>query len=720
MKALCIAGAPSAGLKSVEATLHAAGVSPASALHRNESVGFSYWHEKVVAGINGACLAGGDQGVSDLWRQVAVDLLLENVSSPIWGWADPVSTWFLDFWASLDHNLHFLLISESLEDRLAREISETGEIGNWQDLYDEWQSYQQALYEFYRRNPDRCMLVERTDVDSSPAELVSAINDRWGWSLVADAVDETAGKSLSSLTRYLAAEFIKANRLNAEIADEWRLAWLPLGQSHTSDTSTGIEEAIADFFKHGEMVSELSVALSESEAREKELEVQSNDYLVALTEAQDEAERLKTENVEIAESARERFETEVAKLLGALDKKQHQLEDSVMEREALAARCAALQQVSEETETLLHALNDIQSQLELSVIERKALEARCSSLQQSSDEAESLLYALNETQNNLESAIQERQSLEDQLSSLQHTNAGLQQLNGEEKGRGEALARERAELQERTAAFQSQVQKLNGELERVKEEAHSERRQHQDSHKALQGRCRALEEEGRNVLLRLNDLQEELEQAVLAKEQAEQTCRAQEIEIKQYEADKAQAEELAASKRRSRIFSRKERNSVEKSLSYDAVELRNVQVNPDYEHLWFSLRNPAFDGRKSTHWQFRLSCAGVRPDVFGKHPKLEFPKQSDQLLESWFLESEDDFGKKLELRFALPEAMDKAIWKKLEKRDRALMSALVQKLPDILAQGRKQRPKLSRDWRQWDSLAKDIQRIYEMKTRSGK
>jgi hypothetical protein len=104
------------------------------------------------------------------------------------------------------------------------------------------------------------------------------------------------------------------------------------------------------------------------------------------------------------------------------------------------------------------------------------------------------------------------------------------------------------------------------------------------------------------------------------------------------------------------------------TLRYDAVRLKREQVNPDYEHLWLGFDNLSLGSQRWAAFEFRLSCANVRPNHFGAHPKLEFPQAQGQTpLEAWFEESYDDFGPKMELRFAMPDAMDIGVWQRLTR-----------------------------------------------------
>ncbi|MES2901360.1 MAG: hypothetical protein V4723_16630 [Pseudomonadota bacterium] len=149
------------------------------------------------------------------------------------------------------------------------------------------------------------------------------------------------------------------------------------------------------------------------------------------------------------------------------------------------------------------------------------------------------------------------------------------------------------------------------------------------------------------------------------------------------------------------------------ALRFDKVTLKREQVNPDYEHLWFAVENMSFGSKRTTEFGFRLSCANVRPGKFGLYPKLEFPAEYGTLIfEKWFVESYDDFGEKLELRFALPNSMDMAVFSELSANDQAFILGLINNLTNMLNQLESNGVHISRQWSDWHMIAGEIERIH--------
>jgi len=81
-------------------------------------------------------------------------------------------------------------------------------------------------------------------------------------------------------------------------------------------------------------------------------------------------------------------------------------------------------------------------------------------------------------------------------------------------------------------------------------------------------------------------------------------------------------------------------------------------------------------------------------------------------LSGWFPDIHNDFGHSLELRFALPDALDIHIWQQLPAPDQTLITALIARLPAIVNQLERTCPRIARPWEDWQRLVANIQRIH--------
>jgi hypothetical protein len=152
-------------------------------------------------------------------------------------------------------------------------------------------------------------------------------------------------------------------------------------------------------------------------------------------------------------------------------------------------------------------------------------------------------------------------------------------------------------------------------------------------------------------------------------------------------------------------------------LRYDAVKLKRELINPDYEHLWVELQGVVFGTRSWKKLEARLGAAMVQPEGFSQFPKFEIPliDGKHKPFDSWFAESYDDAGAKLELRFALDKnVLDGGVLAKLEEADRALMLRLVYAFPDLIKRLEAQQVSIHRPWSTWADFAKGAVRVLEL------
>jgi hypothetical protein len=99
-----------------------------------------------------------------------------------WGWKDPRTTLFLDFWAEVVSDLQFLLLFRApweVVDSLFRRGDAV--FGQDPDLAARvWLNYNQAILDFQARFPSRCLLLEGRALAGRPAVLRAAVNRAFG------------------------------------------------------------------------------------------------------------------------------------------------------------------------------------------------------------------------------------------------------------------------------------------------------------------------------------------------------------------------------------------------------------------------------------------------------------------------------------------------------------------------------------------------------------
>lgn len=151
-------------------------------------------------------------------------------------------------------------------------------------------------------------------------------------------------------------------------------------------------------------------------------------------------------------------------------------------------------------------------------------------------------------------------------------------------------------------------------------------------------------------------------------------------------------------------------------LRFDYVRIKNEHINPDYEHLFITMDNLIWDTQQYPVFDFRIACALVTAHGFGLHPKLEFPESIQETpFKNWFEESRNCFGSNLELRFALPEAMDINVWERMSDIDQRFVAALIERLPFIISMLYQSGCHIGRSWKEWLKMTEDIQRILSVR-----
>ena len=151
-------------------------------------------------------------------------------------------------------------------------------------------------------------------------------------------------------------------------------------------------------------------------------------------------------------------------------------------------------------------------------------------------------------------------------------------------------------------------------------------------------------------------------------------------------------------------------------LRYDAVKLKRELINPDYEHLWLEFKNMGLGARVWPKFEMRLGAALVQRGGFSQFPKFEIPLIDGKVkpFDSWYAESQDDNGAKLELRFALEQKVfDTSVWAKLDTEDKALLMRLIYAMPDVLLRLEAEHTVIERPWATWVGFAKAALQLIE-------
>ncbi|WP_193872900.1 glycosyltransferase [Coleofasciculus sp. LEGE 07081] len=162
-----------------------------------ENLDWVEFHEEVLSaqGINrSGWTVEKHIEVPEQFLERAKFLVQANSSKRLWGWKDPRTTLFLDFWENLIPTAFFLLLYRTpweVIDSLYRRGNTGDEVfhSNPNFAIKIWLNYNQEILKFYEQFPERCLLIDIQSITYDPNVLVQAIKDKFRISLNYPAAD---------------------------------------------------------------------------------------------------------------------------------------------------------------------------------------------------------------------------------------------------------------------------------------------------------------------------------------------------------------------------------------------------------------------------------------------------------------------------------------------------------------------------------------------------
>jgi GT2 family glycosyltransferase/predicted nucleic acid-binding Zn-ribbon protein len=123
--------------------------------------------------------------VQEQYLERARNLVSARENKIIWGWKDPRTTLFLDFWAKLIPEAKFILVYRTpweVVDSLFRRGDGVFK-HNPNFAIKIWNAYNRATLDFYDRNEARSIILRIEDIIGNPNEAIAAINYKFGLQL---------------------------------------------------------------------------------------------------------------------------------------------------------------------------------------------------------------------------------------------------------------------------------------------------------------------------------------------------------------------------------------------------------------------------------------------------------------------------------------------------------------------------------------------------------
>ncbi len=118
------------------------------------------------------------------WSE-AQDLIAARQDKPVWGWKDPRTTLFLDFWSELIPQAKYIFVYRTpweVVDSLFRR----GDVifqGDPDLVIPQWCNYNQAVIDFYQGHSEQCLLLEVSRVIQNPNQIIELVNQKFDLAL---------------------------------------------------------------------------------------------------------------------------------------------------------------------------------------------------------------------------------------------------------------------------------------------------------------------------------------------------------------------------------------------------------------------------------------------------------------------------------------------------------------------------------------------------------
>ncbi|HVX86212.1 MAG TPA: sulfotransferase [Phycisphaerae bacterium] len=115
-----------------------------------------------------------------------------NGAAGEWGWKDPRTTLFLDFWHTLMPEARFIFLYREpweVADSLFRRATDRAILDHPRLALDLWTHYNRRVLEFMRRHPRQCLLISNDAATADGGAFIRAINAHFGAGLAIPAKD---------------------------------------------------------------------------------------------------------------------------------------------------------------------------------------------------------------------------------------------------------------------------------------------------------------------------------------------------------------------------------------------------------------------------------------------------------------------------------------------------------------------------------------------------
>ena len=560
----------------------------------------------------------------------AKQLIEQNSLSSIWGWKEPRTTLFLDFWAKLLPEARFLLIyrspwevADSLYRRGDKMFQSQPELA-----IKYWQHYNQKILDFYNQEQHRCLLTNLKTIVQYQTAYIDTINHKFNVNLshpAPTAYDpsllRTEISSNSQRPTLIDHYFPEAIELYQELEGR---GWHP---EQTPDFSWQelLKPSLYKTWAFQEWVN-----LRQLEIENKSLKSQLQEEKVELEEAkaiQAEAEQTKTQ-LKTAESLLEQSQSQLQEIESVLQQFQEQLQksESVLEtyQQQLHQNRDQLNQTNSELEKTKRQLYQAQWEVQRYQFQCHELEENKVQLQKIQWDVQRYQSQLHQTQEELEYYELHRQEWEDAQSQLDQVEVSLSELTTQLQQTQKREERFQIQLhqsleelektqiklqqdQENLQESNNQVKQLKRDLKRSNSQLYQVESEFDLSHSQLQ----QSESQWSQTQTELTEIKSQLQETKRELKQKQAQVNQLQTELKRSQSQMYQLQiELAQSQLQ--IQQIQERQQLEQSLSNDPKKHTEMDYNLLIWDAWNAYRNGKLLQMKA-HLQKALKLTTASP-----------------------------------------------------------------------------------------------------------
>lgn len=619
--------------------------------------------------------------VPDEFIDKANAIVDKNSLSHIWGWKEPRTTLFLDFWAELLPDAKFLFIYRSPWDVIDSLYRRGDEIfRNQPELAVKyWIFYNQKVLDFYNKYGDKCLLANIETIVKYQDKYVAEINQKFGINLTnpSPAVydDSLMQANISedgqrpSLIDYY---FPEAIEMYQELESRgWHPNQTPdLSWNNQIKSSPYMAWAFRDWANYRLSAAENKSLRVELEGTQAKLE----ETLSQLNPTRDELEETRSQLQE-TESIVEQFKSQLEQTEGVLEKTHSQLQKT--------------ESILQESHNQLTGLRSQFSQVQ------EELEQAKSQLSQTQWDVMKYQSQLHHTQEELEQAEQQNRELNEYESRLMKTEMMLSQSRLELEQANKTQMRTIAQLHYTQGKLEYSDQYL-AELERL--EPQLEKTEIQLSQSLL--KLNQVEKNHQRTLVQLHQTQGNLEtcQLYLAESQQQQTQYKNQLEewkrlgeesieqqdemekaIAQYQAKLQATEQELESSQHQLQQTQGELQRSQKALNKTELEAEKLR----FYKMVANSSSEQSEERKYQLFVWDAWCAyqvgdlGTMAQCLQRSLKYS-PKSKTETLSHW-LENFSQFAKEKGVPFDTASLTSSEEWKQLMKRAIAVKSLVIHK-----------------------------------------